>query len=148
MPVPHHQTPVAVGYLGWRAPGFYSVGVAAAFNPKYPTVHHRKGSYRLEENDMAPARMASGRGIILTDLSFAENRVHENRKGRRHERKALEFSCFRESGLIKRKLVPEILIRVHPFGAERFLAIVGQALHPAIPGIFASGQILKYIRKE
>jgi hypothetical protein len=34
----------------------------------------RNGSYRLEQNDMAPAPMASRRPIPVTDLSFTENR--------------------------------------------------------------------------
>jgi hypothetical protein len=50
---------------------------AAPLNRKYPTAHRRKGSYRLEKNDMAPARVPSERGIRLTGLSFTENRIHD-----------------------------------------------------------------------
>ena len=77
MPVPYRRIPAAVGYLGWRAPKVTSFGVVDALNPKYPTAHHRKGSYRLEKNDMAPARVTSERGIFSKGLSFSENRIHE-----------------------------------------------------------------------
>jgi hypothetical protein len=77
MPVPCRRIPAAVGYLGWRAPHRYSFGVVDRLNPKYPTAHHRKGSYRLEKNDMASARVPSEQGIFSKGLSFSENRIHE-----------------------------------------------------------------------
>jgi hypothetical protein len=77
MPVPCRRIPAAVGYFGWRQPRLYSFGIADPLNPKYPTAHHRKGSYRLEKNDMAPARIPSERGIFPSGLSFSENRIRE-----------------------------------------------------------------------
>jgi hypothetical protein len=77
MPVRYRRIPFAVGYLGWRATRLYSFGIFDTLNPKYPTAHHRKGSYRLEKNDTAPARIPSGRDIRLTGLRCSEYRIHE-----------------------------------------------------------------------
>jgi hypothetical protein len=55
----------------------YSFSVIDTFNRKCPTAHHRRGSYRLEKNNMAPARIPSERGIFSTGLRFSENRIHE-----------------------------------------------------------------------